>query len=53
MALPNRIRKLLGLSVLAAFGALELAFVGTVVGFALEMILGIDLPLISWVDSES
>ena len=53
MALPNKIRKLLGLSALAAFGALELALVGTVVGFALEMVFGIDLPLIGWVDEDT
>jgi hypothetical protein len=53
MAFPNRIRRLLGLSALAAFGALELALVGTIVGFAIEMAFGIDLPLINWVDAGS
>lgn len=53
MALSNRIRKMLGLSALAAFGALELVLAGAVVGFALEMVFGIDLPLINWVDAES
>ncbi len=53
MALSNRVRKLLGLSALAAFGALELALIGTVIGFALEIVLGVDLPLINWVEPQS
>ena len=51
MGLSNRIRKLLGLTALAAFGALELALVCTAVGFVIEIVLGIDLPLINWVDA--
>ncbi len=46
----NTIRTMLGLSALAAFGAVEIAVVYGVVG-AMELTLGVDLPLIGLVDS--
>jgi hypothetical protein len=49
MGLSHRTRMLLGLTVLAVFGALELAVVGVIVGFVIEIVFGIDVPLINWV----
>lgn len=47
----NRIRTVLGLGALAAFGAAELAVVYGVVGAIMELTLGVDVPLIGLVDS--
>ena len=47
----NRIRTMLGLGALAAFGAAEIAVVYAVVGAIMELTLGMDLPLIGLVDS--
>jgi hypothetical protein len=47
----NRIRKMLGLSALAAFGAAEIAVVYGVVASIAELAFGVDLPLIWIVDS--
>jgi hypothetical protein len=40
---------LLGLGALAALGAIEIAAVCCVMGFLLEFVLGIDLPIINWI----
>lgn len=47
----NRIRTMLGLGALAAFGAAEIAVVYGVVGAIMELTLGVDVPLIGLVDS--
>ena len=47
----NRIRTVLGLGALAAFGAAELAVVYGVVGAIMELTLGVDVPLIGLVDA--
>ena len=47
----NRIRTMLGLGALAAFGAAEIAIVYGVVGAIVELVAGVDLPLIGVVDS--
>ena len=47
----NTIRTLLGLCALAAFGAAEIAVVYGVVGAAMELTLGVDVPLIGLVES--
>lgn len=47
----NRIRTVLGLGALAAFGAAELAVVYAVAGAIMELTLGVDVPLIGLVDS--
>ncbi len=47
----NKIRTMLGLGALAAFGAAELAVVYGIVGAIVELTLGMDLPLIGLVDS--
>ena len=52
MEISTGIRKVLGLTALAAFGALELALVCTAVGFLIEMVFGVDLPLINWVAAD-
>lgn len=44
----NRIRTMLGLSALAAFGLAEVAVVYGVVGSIAELVFGVDLPLI-WI----
>jgi hypothetical protein len=49
----NRIRTVLGLAALAAFGAAEIAVVHGVVGAIVELTLGVDLPLIGLVDSRA
>lgn len=46
----NRMRTMLGLGALAAFGAAEIAVVYGVVGAIVELTLGMDLPLIGLVD---
>lgn len=47
----NKIRTMLGLGALAAFGAAEIAVVYVVVGAVMELTLGMDLPLIGLVDA--
>ncbi|MFH1339967.1 MAG: hypothetical protein ABIL01_01965 [Pseudomonadota bacterium] len=47
----NKMRTMLGLGALAAFGAAELAVVYVVIGAAMELTLGMDLPLIGLVDA--
>ena len=47
----NRIRTMLGLGALAAFGAAEIAIVYGVVGAVVELTLGVDVPLIGLVDA--
>ena len=47
----NRIRTMLGLVALAAFGAAEIAVVYGVVGAIMELTLGVDVPLIALVDA--
>jgi hypothetical protein len=47
----NRIRTVLGLGALAAFGAAELAIVYGVVGAIMELTFGVDVPLIGLVDA--
>ena len=47
----NRMRTMLGLGALAAFGAAELAVVYGVVGAIMELTLGVDVPLIGLVDA--
>jgi hypothetical protein len=47
----NGIRTLLGLGALAAFGAVEIAVVYGVVGSMVELVFGMDLPLIGIVQS--
>ena len=47
----NRIRTMLGLGALAAFGAAELAIVYGVVGAVMELTLGVNVPLIGLVDA--
>jgi hypothetical protein len=47
----NKIRTMLGLGALAAFGAAEIAVVYGVVGAIMELTLGMDLPLIGLVDA--
>ncbi len=47
----NRIRTMLGLGALAAFGAVEIAVVYGIVGAIMELALGVDLPLIGLVNS--
>ena len=47
----NRIRTMLGLGALAAFGAVEIAVVYVVVGAIMELTIGMDLPLIGLVDA--
>ena len=47
----NRIRTMLGLGALAAFGAAEIVVVYVVVGAIVELAVGVDLPLIGLVDS--
>lgn len=47
----NRIRTMLGLGALAAFGAAEIAIVYGVVGAVMELTLGVDVPLIWLVDA--
>lgn len=47
----NRIRTVLALGALAAFGAAELAVVYGVVGAVMELTLGVDVPLIGLVDA--
>jgi predicted porin len=49
----NRIRTVLGLAALAAFGAAEIAVVYGVIGAIVELTLGVDLPLIGLVDSRA
>jgi hypothetical protein len=49
----NRIRILLGLGALAAFGAAEIAVVYGVVGVIMALTLGVDLPLIGLVDASA
>lgn len=47
----NRMRMMLGLGALAAFGAAEIAIVYVVVGAVMELTLGMDLPLIGLVNA--
>ena len=47
----NRIRTMLALGALAAFGAAEIAVVYGVVGAIVELTLGVDVPLIGLVDA--
>ena len=47
----NKVRTVLALGALAAFGAAEIAVVYGIVGAIMELTLGMDLPLIGLVDS--
>ncbi len=47
----NRIRTMLGMGALAAFGAAELAVIYGVVGAIVELAVGVDLPLIGLVQT--
>jgi hypothetical protein len=45
----NRNRILLALGALAALGALEVAVLCGTIGFIIEFVFGIDLPIINWI----
>jgi hypothetical protein len=45
----DRNRMLLGLGALAALGALEIAALCCAMGFLIEFVFGIDLPIINWI----
>lgn len=45
----DRNRMLRALGALAALGALEIAAVCGAMGFVIEIVFGIDLPLINWI----
>ena len=45
----NRNRIALALGALAALAAIEIALVCGAVGFVIEIVFGIDLPLINWI----
>ena len=45
----DRNRMLLALGALAALGALEIAAICGAMGFLIEFVLGIDLPIINWI----
>jgi hypothetical protein len=45
----DRSRMLLGLGALAALGALEIAAICGAMGFVIEFVFGIDLPIINWI----
>lgn len=45
----NRHRIAVALGALATLAAIEIAAVCGVLGFAIEIVFGIDLPLINWI----
>jgi len=45
----DRNRMLLALGALAALGALEIAAICGAVGFLIEFVFGINLPIINWI----
>jgi hypothetical protein len=45
----DRNRILLALGALAALGALEIAAICGAMGFIIELVFGIDLPIINWI----
>ena len=45
----DRNRMLLTLGALAALGALEIAAICGAMGFIIEFVFGIDLPIVNWI----
>ena len=45
----DRNRMLLALGALTALGALEIAAICGAMGFLIEFVFGIDLPIINWI----